>query len=304
MPFGYGRAMELRHLRYFVAVAEEQNVTRAAARLRVSQPPLSRQIRDLEEELGVELFRRTAKSVALTEAGKLFLNEARAVLLRAETAVRTVRALAEGDRGRLRVGYAPSLSAELLPRALRAFEAAAPGVRVALHDLSSEECMQKLAARKIDLALTVRPGAACLSGLAFEKLVSYPLCCALATGHPLAPKRSLRIEQLKAEKFIVYAREDYPEYHVWLGKLCRTAGFEPRAMEEYDGVSGLIAAVEAGRGAAIVTSSIRHLAGPRIKLVPLTSPLAPLALGALTPRPASASAQAFLAALRQAARAV
>jgi len=109
---------------------------------------------------------------------------------------------------------------------------------------------------------------------------------------------------LKAEKFIVYARDDYPEYHAWLGKLCRTAGFEPRATEEYDGVSGLIAAVEAGRGAAIVTSSIRHLAGPRIKLVPLTSPLAPLALGALTPRPASANAQAFLAALRQAARAV
>src|SRR5271155_3857791 len=108
--------MELRHLRYFVVVAEEQNVTRAAERLHVSQPPLSRQMRDLEEELGVELFRRTAKSLALTEAGKIFLPEARAVLLRAEQAVQTVRAMAKGERGQLRVGYAPSLTVEFLPR--------------------------------------------------------------------------------------------------------------------------------------------------------------------------------------------
>src|SRR5664279_412032 len=111
--------MELRHLRYFVIVAEEQNVTRAAERLHVSQPPLSRQIRDLEQELGVDLFRRTAKSLTLTEAGKIFLVEARAVLLRAEKAVLTVRAVAANERGQLRVGYAPSLTVEILPQALR-----------------------------------------------------------------------------------------------------------------------------------------------------------------------------------------
>ena len=110
--------MELRHLRYFVIVAEEQNVTRAAERLHVSQPPLSRQIRDLEHELGVELFRRTGKSLALTEAGKIFLIEARAVLLRVDKAIETVRTVAHGDRGSLRIGYAPSLTAEFLPRAL------------------------------------------------------------------------------------------------------------------------------------------------------------------------------------------
>src|SRR5277367_1538484 len=98
MPFRYSAQMELRHLRYFVVVAEEQNVTRAAERLHVSQPPLSRQIRDLEEELGVELFRRTAKSLALTEAGKIFLREARAVLLRTDQAVEAVRAGARGER--------------------------------------------------------------------------------------------------------------------------------------------------------------------------------------------------------------
>src|SRR5471032_1497697 len=130
--------MELRHLRYFVIVAEEQNVTRAAERLHVSQPPLSRQIRDLERELGVELFRRTAKSLALTEAGKIFLIEARAVILRVDQAVETLLVAAKGNRAKLRVGYAPSLTVELLPKALRLFERDCPGVRVSLHDFSTE----------------------------------------------------------------------------------------------------------------------------------------------------------------------
>src|SRR5471030_2852962 len=136
--------MELRHLRYFVIVAEEQNVTRAAARLHVSQPPLSRQIRDLEAELGVELFRRTAKSLALTEAGKIFLNEVRAILLRVDQAVDTVRMVANPKRGTLHVGYAPSLTVRLLPKTLMLFEREHPGVRVSLHDLSTEECIHQL----------------------------------------------------------------------------------------------------------------------------------------------------------------
>src|SRR2546430_17042688 len=126
--------MELRHLRYFVAVAEEQNVTRAAARLHVSQPPLSRQIRDLEEELGVALFHHTAKALRLTEAGRVFLTEAQAVLRRTDEAVQTVKAVASGQRGEIHIGYAPSLTVEVLPRALRFFQEANPGVRVQLHD--------------------------------------------------------------------------------------------------------------------------------------------------------------------------
>src|SRR6266481_8230343 len=114
--------MELRHLRYFVAVAEEQNVTRAAARLHVSQPPLSRQIRDLEDELGIALFEHGAKAVRLTEAGRVFLNEARAVLQRVDEAVQTIKAVASGQRGEIHVGYAPSLTVEVLPRTLRFFQ--------------------------------------------------------------------------------------------------------------------------------------------------------------------------------------
>jgi len=295
--------MELRHLRYFVIVAEEQNVTRAAERLHVSQPPLSRQIRDLEEELGVALFRRTAKSVTLTEPGKVFLNEARAVLLRAETAVEAVRAAAHGDQGSLRIGYAPSLTARILPAALRAFETASPGVRVSLHDLSSEECLQRLAARELDLALTVPADPSVMRGLLFEELIRYPICCALAVTHPLAAKRSLRLEQLQAEKFIIYHRKEYPEYHAWLLWLSRQKGFEPRAVEEYDGVAGLINAVAAGRGVALVPTSIRCLTGPRLKLSPLVPELPPVIVGALRSKSSSPLATRFVAFLKEAAQA-
>src|SRR5437764_1621204 len=116
--------MELRHLRYFVAVAEEENVSRAALKLHVSQPGLSRQIRDLEDELGFLLLRRSAKSVRLTEAGRVFLKEARAVIQRAADGVEAARAVATGGGGEIHVGYAPSLTARILPPTLRAFQAA------------------------------------------------------------------------------------------------------------------------------------------------------------------------------------
>src|SRR2546427_9049213 len=148
--------MELRHLRYFVAVAEEQNVTRAAARLHVSQPPLSRQIRDLEDELGVALFDHGAKAVRLTEVGRVFLTEARAVRRRADEAAQTVKAVASGQRGEIHVGYAPSLTVELLPRALRFFQEANPGVRVQLHDLSTQEMLRGLRDGKLHVALLIQ----------------------------------------------------------------------------------------------------------------------------------------------------
>jgi len=291
--------MELRHLRYFVVVAEEQNVTRAAERLHVSQPPLSRQIRDLEEELGVALFQRTAKSVALTEAGKIFLNEARAVLLQAEKAVQTVRAVASGERGQLRVGYAPSLTVELLPKALRSFESSRPGVRVTLHDLSTEECVQKLNARKLDVALTVRPSSSSMRGLAFDRLTTYPLCCAVAVTHPLAKKRSIALSRLRQERLMGYSQEDYPEYFDWIAEIFKPNPIDPRSMEEYDSATGLIAAVEAGRGVALVSTSMKCLTGPRVKLLPITPALPPLVVGALTHKSITSLAAQFIVAVKK-----
>jgi DNA-binding transcriptional LysR family regulator len=289
--------MELRHLRYFVVVAEEQNVTRAAERLHVSQPPLSRQVRDLEEELGVELFRRTAKSLALTEAGKIFLIEARAILLRVDKAIETVRTVAHRDRGSLRIGYAPSLTAEFLPRALRLFEAERPGVRVALHDLSSEECVQRLGEGKLDLALTVPRRGLRERGMTFEPLTKYAVCCAVSHDHPFAKKRTVTLAEIRQQKLMIFSFDDYPEYKEWITGLFQ--GLNPCSTEEYDGIVGLIAAVEAGRGVAMVASSTRCLAGPRLRLIPLRPSLNQISVGALTRAQLTPLAEKFLSVLKQ-----
>jgi len=290
--------MELRHLRYFTAVAEEQNVTRAAARLHVSQPPLSRQIRDLEEELGVALFKRTAKSLELTEAGKVFLNEARAVLLRTDAAIQAVRAVAKGARGFVRVGYAPSLTVEILPNALKLFEQQHPGARVELHDCSTEEAARKLLEGKLDIGLGVKPARRLGRGLVFDKLASYPLCCAVAASHPLAKKRNVRATQMKDERLIGYSQDEYPEYHTWLRELFQPFGFEPMIVEQHDSVTSVIAAVEAGHGLAIAPASLRCLAGPRLKLLPFQPTLPPLVMGVLYRAPLSQAGQFFVDAVR------
>jgi DNA-binding transcriptional LysR family regulator len=281
MPKRYAAFMELRHLRYFVAVAEEQNITRAAARLRVSQPPLSRQIRDLEDELGVELLTRHAHSVRLTEAGRVFLTEARAVLLRAENAVQTVRAVATGMHGEIHVGYAPSLTVDLLPRALHAFQADCSGVRVNLHDLSTQDLLAGVRKGEHNLALMVGPPGARLRDLKFDVLCTYPVCVAVSPAHALARSRGITLTRLKTERLIAYTRADYPEYHEWLATLYGST--PPIIAEEHDSVTSLIAAVESGRGVALVSQSLACLAGPRLKLRPLRPTIAPLTVGVAYP---------------------
>jgi DNA-binding transcriptional LysR family regulator len=261
--------MELRHLRYFVAVAETENVTRAAAKLHVAQPAVSRQIRDLEDELGVTLLERTAKAVRLTDAGRLFLVEARAVLHRADEAVAAVRAVADGSTGELHVGYAPSLTVEILPRALRGFQSQFPRVHVQLHDLSTEEMLAGLREGRLNIALMVEPSGDQIQGLRFLELARYPMCVAVAPSHPLAHQREARLSQIATEPLIAYSRADYPEYHESLAEIFAEAGGTPAIAEEHDSVTSLIAAVEAGRGIALVPSCMTCMAGPRLKVLPL-----------------------------------
>jgi DNA-binding transcriptional LysR family regulator len=263
--------MELRHLRYFVAVAEEENVTRAAQRLHISQPPLSRQIQDLEEELGVTLFERTARTVRLTPGGRLLLAEARAVLQRAEEAVQRVRATLGGMEGDLAIGFAPSLTVELLPEALRLFQKSFPKVKVSLHDLGSDEMIRGLHQGTIQLALMAHPGSKCGKGFSFEKLRDYDLWVSLPSFHALASRKALRPGDLKGERLLGYTRSVYPEYHHQVSGLL---GFvkrkESRVDEEYDSATALMAAVEAGRGVALVASCFAKLAGTRLLVRPIS----------------------------------
>ena len=273
--------MELRHLRYFVAVAEEENVSRAALKLHVSQPGLSRQIRDLEDEIGFQLLERSAKSVRLTAAGKVFLTEAREVLLHADAAVNKARAVAHGGSGEIHVGYAPSLTVQILPPMLRAFQGEFPHVRVTLHDLSSEEMLTQLGTRKLQVALTVRPPAKLLRGLSFAEIARYAMVVAVAPNHPLAKLKAITLQQVAPEPLIGLNRKDYPEYHAETKKLFAAVRLKPSFAEEHEGGTGIITAVEAGRGIALVPSSLACIVGTRVKLIPLKPALPPIPVGAV-----------------------
>lgn len=257
------------------------NFTKAAQKLRVAQPALSRQIHDLEDELGVKLFNRDQRAVKLTEAGAAFLTEARAVLERADEAVKLVRGVARGERGEIHVGYAPSLTVELLPSALHSFHNLAPGVHVKLHDLSSEEMMRGVSEGKLHLSLVARPEAGALRGLKYEPLEDYPICVGMPPNHRLARTREVTLEQIANEPLVGYSRGEYPEYHAMLKQLFASTGGAPRVMEEHDSAPSLIAAAGIGRGLIIGPACLGMLAGGRLKFRPLTPAPPPVQLGAV-----------------------
>src|SRR6266403_5102556 len=263
--------MELRHLRYFLAVAEALNFTRAAAQLRIAQPALSRRVQDLEEEIGVDLLKRGPRGVILTAEGKLFLDEVRELLKRADESVEKVRALARGEYGELHVGYAPSPTAEILPPALTAFQKAAPRVKVLLHDLSSDELIAGLQNATLQLAVMVhQPIGDQAAGIQFELLRSYPLCVAMTPTHPFARLKSITLERLAAEPLVGLRRKDYSEYCRILDRVCARIPTTPHIAVECDSASSLITEVEAGRGVALVTTIFNLVAGKRQLYRPLT----------------------------------
>ena len=271
--------MELRHLRYFLAVAEALNFTKAAAQLRVAQPALSRQVQDLEDEIGVDLLRRSPRGVTLTAEGKLFLDEVRELLRRADESVEKVRALARGEYGELHVGYAPSPTVEILPPALAAFQKAVPRVKVLLHDLSSDELITGLQNSTLELAITVPPAGDQTAGIQFEVLRTYPLCVAMTTAHPFARMKSIPLEKLAAEPLVALRRKNYPEADHFLDRLFASSRAKPRIVVECDSASSLITEVEAGRGIALATPVFKLVTGKRLLYRPLTVTTEVLSVG-------------------------
>src|SRR5256885_5580045 len=263
--------MELRHLRYFLAVGEALNFAKAAAQLRVAQPALSRQVQDLEDEIGVDLLRRSPRGVTLTAGGKLFLEEVRELLKRADESVEKVRALARGEYGELHVGYAPSPTVEILPPALAAFQKAVPRVKVLLHDLSSDELIAGLQNATLELAVMVyQPTGGQTAGIQFELLRSYPLCVAMTAAHPFARLKSITLERLAAEPIVGLRRKDYSEYYRIVDRVFAPIGVKPRIAVECDSASSLITEVEAGRGVALATTIFNLVSGKRLLYRPLT----------------------------------
>ncbi|MBO0694576.1 MAG: LysR family transcriptional regulator [Verrucomicrobia bacterium] len=273
--------MELRHLRYFVAVAEAENVSRAALKLHLSQPPLSRQIRDLEDELGFMLFERTAKSVRLTDAGFLFLKEARAVLERTDEAVRKVRVFAQTGETELHVAYAPFLRAQIVSPALHAFQQAMPRVHVKLHDpTTAEKALTGLRDGRWQLLFIGRPPKhSAFHDLRFEELFRQQVRLGVPPGHPFVQRRSVSLTDAAKELFVGLTREDFPEYNAYVSAVFAQAKSKPRVIEEFDNMMGLISAIEAGTGVAMVVDLLVQSFGSRVKLVRLTPELKPISFG-------------------------
>jgi DNA-binding transcriptional LysR family regulator len=278
--------VELRHLRYFVAVAEMENVSRAATqRLYVSQPSLSRQIRDLEEELGVQLLERKAKSVSLTEAGRAFLEKARAILKDTDDAVAEVRTLAGKGETELHVGDFPLATARLMPGLLRSYQKAVPKVQVKLHDWPVEKNIAGVREGRLQLAIIIPPlKSNSLDELNFKELLTLRVCLAVSSDHPFAKKKSVSLADSAREPFIGLMREEYPRYQEYLDAMFARVDNKPRVIEEHDGWAGVFSAVDAGTGVAIVSDAFTYAFGDRVRLLRLTPEPKRVALGILTRR--------------------
>lgn len=293
--------MELRQLRYFVAVAEERNISRAAKRIFLTQPALSRQIKALEEELGQCLLERQAHSIQLTRAGEALLREARVLLQQAESMIERVRAA--GEEQRLVVGYAPSLSVGILSTAVGVFSQRHPKVRVELLDLSTAEMLAGLESDRLDVALTVGEEKE-RRGLAWTPVLQVPLQLALPATHALAKKKQVTPAEIAGEPMLFYCQRDYPEYWEGVTSWLRSHGQRPHIVGEYDGVDSLMAAVESGLGVAVVAVRPGRFVPDRVRLRPIQPAPPPLCIAAGTKKDRSGdkTLAVFLGELQQAAR--
>jgi len=269
--------MELRQLRYFVAVAETGNISRAAQKMFLTQPALSRQIKALEDEIGQCLLERQAHSIRLTPVGEALVREARELLHRADEIAE--RARAAGQSVRLRVGYAPSLASGLLSGAVANFSQKHPNARVELFDLSTKEMLTGLENGTLDVALTVgqeRPG----HGLKWTQLVEVSWQLAVNRQHRLARHTRISSADVAREPLLVFCQRDYPEYWNIVTGWLREQRQRPAIAGEYDGVNSLLAAVESGLGVAIVTTSTERLVPKNVRLKKLSAPPKPLCIAA------------------------
>jgi DNA-binding transcriptional LysR family regulator len=252
--------MELRHLRYFIAVAEELHFTRAAERLHIGQPPLSHAIQTLEAELGAQLFERSKRWVRLTEAGKLFLADARTILALAAEAAETARRAARGEAGELHIGF--TFSTPLTPlfaRVINRYRQQFPAVRLSLHEMSTLRQLDALALRTLDLGFVRPPESAVPATVALTCLREDPLIAVLPSNHPLAARAEVAILDLAGMPFVMYPQRAGTGIYPQLMRLCREAGFAPRIGQQAGEASTIIGLVAAGCGVSVLPAAFDRI---------------------------------------------
>lgn len=258
--------MDFRHLRYFLAVAEELHFGRAALRLHIAQPPLSRQIQDLEHEMGVALFVRDRRRVTLTPAGEAFQEKARRVLADLGEAVEAARGAARGETGRLRIGYVPSVAATRFPDLLRSYRKRFPSVDLSVEEMTPARQVEWLISGRIDVGFARGPLRE--PALDVQTWREEPLVVAIPRGHSLARRRRVAMASLSGERFILPARARGPGMHDQVLALCRDTGFSPRVVHEGSQLDAQVL-VAAGLGVAIVPASHQALRRAGVVLRPL-----------------------------------
>jgi DNA-binding transcriptional LysR family regulator len=263
--------MELRHLRYFVAVAEEGGFSKAAVRLRVAQPALSKQIQDLEAEVGASLFVRSRQGARLTGAGEVFLDRARGILQSAQEAVAAARRVTAGEQGRISVGFIGSISHELLPRILQAYRRRYPDVELSLVEMSPLQQLEALRQGQLDVGFLGLVFPEQHPDLHIKVLAEEPLMAAVPEDHPLAQEKRLSLRQLESWPFILTSRRNAPVFNDWLIGLCRTAGFVPQVAKEVDRAPTVLNYVAAGFGLSVFPAQIARLPAPGVAFIPLAA---------------------------------
>ncbi|ACM25323.1 MULTISPECIES: LysR family transcriptional regulator [Rhizobium] len=272
--------MELRHIRYFLAVAEELNFTRAARRIGIGQPPLSNQIRDLEEEIGAPLFRRLPHGAELTEAGQVFLREARAILTRAGQAKALALRAARGELGRLRVGFTGSAAfSPIVPSSVRSFRRTYPEIDLTLEEAHTTRLLERLDAEELD-AVFIRPGRTGPPGFRSHVLGEESMVIALPSSHPLAEADTLPLSTLSDEPFVLFPRAAGPSLFDEIIAACRRAGFEPILGQIAPQITSIANLIAVELGVSVVPLAVAEIQVPGVSYIPISGdgPVARLAL--------------------------
>jgi DNA-binding transcriptional LysR family regulator len=288
--------MELRHIRYFLAVAGEMNFTRAAKKVGIGQPPLSQQIQSLEKELGAPLFRRVPRGVELTDSGKVFLPEAQAILAQAERAKKIAQRGARGELGNLRLGFTSSAAFTGIVRdAIRVFRENYPNVELTLEEEDTTTLLDRLSEQTLDAAF-IRPGRNDPDGVQVHRLVEEATMIALPSDHPLVKASALPLSALAKDRFLLFPRSAGPGFFDEIISACRGAGFEPRMGYEAPQITSVGNMIAAGLGVSIVPISIANqvcVAGVKYLKIVGDAPIAPIAL-AIRPDEQSVTVKNFV----------
>jgi DNA-binding transcriptional LysR family regulator len=276
--------MELRHIRYFLAVANERNFTRAAARIGIGQPPLSQQIRDLETEIGAPLFHRVPHGAELTAAGAAFLQEARPIMVAAEKAKEAAQRAHRGEIGTLSLAFSGSAAFNpVVSTMVRLFRRRWPNVMLSLDEMNTMQLLERLRAEKLDAAF-IRPSDDELEGLRLKRFADEKMLIALPADHDLVRHEALPLAALAKEAFVLFPRATGLSLHHEILSVCRKCGFEPIAGQEAPQIASVINLVAAELGVSIVPASTAQIRVKGVTYRPIEG-IAPVARLALAYRP-------------------